>query len=225
MRLPATCFDLLLAAGDAAHAGSLRCPRCRGSTGSVIPWRAAARRDAAFPCSWTAPSRVGAIDVDATGADFYTVSGQKWLCGPDATGALYVRDPESTPARGSSPTRAPRATTSPRARGSRRRARGASTRRLRRSSSLAGARGGAHRVCRTGASSERASSTERCRALPAAQRVTTSSPRPGQGTLVSFRFDGDTAEAAAALYARGVVIRELPGTGLLRASVGWWNDE
>jgi selenocysteine lyase/cysteine desulfurase len=21
------------------------------------------------------------------------------------------------------------------------------------------------------------------------------------------------------------VIRELPGTGLLRASVGWWNDE
>src|SRR5256885_11094402 len=26
--------------------------------------------------------------------DFYTVSGQKWLCGPDSTGALYVRDPE-----------------------------------------------------------------------------------------------------------------------------------
>ena len=32
-------------------------------------------------------------------------------------------------------------------------------------------------------------------------------------------------EAVAALYERGVIVRELPGTGLLRASVGWWNDE
>ena len=37
----------------------------------------------------------GAIAVDAAPYDFYTVSGQKWLCGPDATGALYVRDPEA----------------------------------------------------------------------------------------------------------------------------------
>ncbi len=36
----------------------------------------------------------GAIAVDAKRFDFYTVSGQKWLCGPDSTGALYVRDPE-----------------------------------------------------------------------------------------------------------------------------------
>ena len=48
---------------------------------------------------------------------------------------------------------------------------------------------------------------------------------PGQATLVSFRSGGDAAEAVAALYERGVVLRELPGTGLLRASVGWWNDE
>jgi len=48
----------------------------------------------------------------------------------------------------------------------------------------------------------------------------------GQGTLVSFRVPGgDTAAAVAALYERGVVVRELPGTGLLRASVGWWNDD
>ena len=37
----------------------------------------------------------GAIAVDATAFDFYTVSGQKWLCGPDATGGLVVRDPEA----------------------------------------------------------------------------------------------------------------------------------
>ena len=29
----------------------------------------------------------------------------------------------------------------------------------------------------------------------------------------------------ARVHEHGVVIRELPGTGLLRASVGWWNDE
>jgi L-cysteine/cystine lyase len=36
---------------------------------------------------------VGAIpvDVSALDVDFYTVSGQKWLCGPEGTGALYVR--------------------------------------------------------------------------------------------------------------------------------------
>src|SRR5262249_55094642 len=36
----------------------------------------------------------GAIPIDLTGADFYTVSAQKWLCGPDPSGALFVRDPE-----------------------------------------------------------------------------------------------------------------------------------
>lgn len=31
------------------------------------------------------------VDVGALGVDYYTVSGQKWLCGPEGTGALYVR--------------------------------------------------------------------------------------------------------------------------------------
>jgi len=30
------------------------------------------------------------VDVHALGADYYTVSGQKWLCGPEGTGALVV---------------------------------------------------------------------------------------------------------------------------------------
>ena len=38
---------------------------------------------------------VGVIAVDATGLDYYTVSGQKWLCGPEGTGALVVADPEA----------------------------------------------------------------------------------------------------------------------------------
>jgi L-cysteine/cystine lyase len=31
------------------------------------------------------------VDVHASDVDFYTVSGQKWLLGPEGTGALYVR--------------------------------------------------------------------------------------------------------------------------------------
>ena len=31
------------------------------------------------------------VDVGELGCDFYTVSGQKWLLGPDTTGGLYVR--------------------------------------------------------------------------------------------------------------------------------------
>ncbi len=31
------------------------------------------------------------LDLPATGVDFYAVPGQKWLCGPEGVGALYVR--------------------------------------------------------------------------------------------------------------------------------------
>ena len=48
---------------------------------------------------------------------------------------------------------------------------------------------------------------------------------PGHATLVSFRPDGDAAETAKRLYEHGVIVRDLPGTGLVRASVGWWTSE
>jgi len=43
-------------------------------------------------------------------------------------------------------------------------------------------------------------------------------------TLVSFTVD-DPAAAKARCTEAGVVIRDLPGTPYLRASVGAWNDE
>jgi L-cysteine/cystine lyase len=62
--------------------------------GKVFPWHAL--RDATqVPVLVDGAQSAGAIEVDTAGADFYAVSGQKWLCGPDATGGLYVADPES----------------------------------------------------------------------------------------------------------------------------------
>jgi L-cysteine/cystine lyase len=65
------------------------------STGAVLPLReicelahragALVICDAAQACGMI-PSRVVDIGVDA-----YAISGQKWLCGPDGLGALYVR--------------------------------------------------------------------------------------------------------------------------------------
>jgi selenocysteine lyase/cysteine desulfurase len=164
----------------------------------------------------------GAVAVDAGGADFYTVSAQKWLCGPDATGALIVRDPETlgmrlvaypsvaeysiaegtfTPKEGAARFDA---TFTP-------------------ASSLAGLE--AALLDLPDGRHERARElTERFREalLAAGHEVAT---EPGQGTLVSFRVAGDSAAVVRALYERGVVVRDLPGTGLVRASVGWWNDE
>jgi hypothetical protein len=45
----------------------------------------------------------------------------------------------------------------------------------------------------------------------------------GDATLVSFTApSGDAAADAARLYDARVIVRDLPGTGWLRASCGWW---
>ena len=189
----------------------------------MFPWHEL--RDATqVPVLVDGAQSVGAIEVDATGADFYTVSAQKWLCGPDATGALYVADPESTARRGSSRTRRGDATTSPRAtwaaEGRRRALRHRASRRRPRSPGLEAAL-----TDLPAGRFERARElAERCREL-----LARAGPRrrhragPGDARLVSLA-GRHSRRASAALYERGVIVRELPGTGLLRASVGWWND-
>ena len=62
--------------------------------GTIFPWREL-REATNIPVLVDGAQSVGALSVDASDADFYTISAQKWLCGPDSTGALYVRDPES----------------------------------------------------------------------------------------------------------------------------------
>jgi L-cysteine/cystine lyase len=153
---------------------------------------------------------VGAIDVDATIADYYTVSGQKWLCGPELTGALYVAEPESLqPRRAPSPWSAPRSQAAhlelafhPR-------------------SLIAGFLTAlAERP--PDAAARGAAVTEACRRAleQAGIEVLTAA---NQSRLVAFRLSGDPEEVVGACQEQGVVIRHLPN-GWLRASCGWWNS-
>jgi selenocysteine lyase/cysteine desulfurase len=189
--------------------------------GTVFPWREL-QEATNVPVLVDGAQSAGALDVDATAADFYTVSAQKWLCGPDASGALYVRDPDAlTPRLVSYPGAASydiaEGTWEPKE-GARR-----FDPLFAPASSLAGLEAALTRLP-DGRFARARELAERCRAL-LLERGHDVVTEPGQGTLVSFRLEGDTAAAVAALYERGVMVRDLPGTGLMRASVGWWNDE
>ena len=49
---------------------------------------------------------------------------------------------------------------------------------------------------------------------------------PERATLVSWRAPADESAAIVRRLAEAdVIVRDLPGRGLVRASVGWWNDE
>ena len=57
------------------------------------------------------------------------------------------------------------------------------------------------------------------------QDATSSCPEQ-RATLVSWRVPAEeSADVVARLAEAGVIVRDLPGRGLVRASVGWWNDE
>lgn len=178
------------------------------------------RRESGVPMLADGAQGAGAIPVDVSGIDFYTVSAQKWLCAPDPAGALYVRDPDGlrvampsyfaqesyehdgafVPKDG-----APRFDGGwigpPALRGI--------------VAALA-----THPEWRYERAAEMAG---RCAELLAPHVEVVTPPR--HSTLVSFRPNGDPAELVTSLYERGVVVRELPGRNLVRASVGWWTNE
>jgi L-cysteine/cystine lyase len=189
--------------------------------GTVFPWREL--RDATgLPVLVDGAQAAGAIAVDATAADWYTISAQKWLCGPEATGALYIRDPAALPPRlvgylAAQSYDLKAATWEPKP-GAARFDMGFTP-----ASTTAGLEAALADLPsgRFQRSSELADSLH-TKLADLGQEVVT---QRGQATLVSWRPAGDSTEIVRALYDAGVLLRELPGTGLIRASVGWWNDE
>jgi L-cysteine/cystine lyase len=66
---------------------------------------------------------------------------------------------------------------------------------------------------------------ERLRELLAASGADVVTPAE-RATLVSWRVPADeSASVVSRLADADVIVRDLPGRGLVRASVGWWNDE
>lgn len=177
------------------------------------------REDAGVPVLVDGAQSAGAIPVDVGELDFYTLSGQKWSCGPESTGALYVRDPErlrvSQPTYLAQDSYEPTGAFVPRE----------GAKRFDVWIAVPALHGleAALRVHPSWRYERAAETAARCRELlaPHADVVTP----PGHSTLVSFRPPGDSTPLVAALHERGVIVRELPGRNLVRASCGWWTSE
>ena len=188
-------------------------------TGNLLPVDAI-KAETGLPLLVDGAQSVGAIPVVMGEIDYYTVSGQKWLCGPDATGALYARDPDSLrvalPTYWSRETHATDGTFTP-VEGARRFDTGPIP-----VPSLAGLEV-ALRIAPPTRHDDARAITERCRELLADRFDAITAP--DQATLVTFEPDGDAADAVARLYDAGVVVRDIPDTGWVRVSCGYWNTE
>jgi L-cysteine/cystine lyase len=188
-------------------------------TGHVLPIDAI-KAETGLPLLVDGAQSVGAIPVDVGAADFYTVSGQKWLCGPDATGALYVRDPDALavalPSYWSREAHGLDGSFEP-VEGARRFDTGPIP-----VPSLAGLET-ALRIVPPSCFDDAREITDRCRELLLGRVDVVTVP--GQATLVTFRPHVDAADTVARLYDAGVVVRDIPETGWVRVSCGYWNTD
>ena len=200
-----------------SHVGWLR--------GDVVPALDGIPRD--VPVLLDGAQGAGAIpvDVQALGVAFYAAAGQKWLCGPVGTGMLYVApewqdrlapigptymsfaDPKGPADDWSLHTGARRHDTPALA------------------PELSAAAVAAHDLLESyGWDGVHARARDLAAAF--ADRLAESGrtvAERGPTTLVSWT-ERDPQAALGRLGAAGVALRDLPGTNLLRASVGAWND-
>ncbi|MDP1847834.1 MAG: aminotransferase class V-fold PLP-dependent enzyme [Solirubrobacteraceae bacterium] len=166
-----------------------------------------------------------AIDVATLGCAFYAGSGQKWLCGPVGSGMLWISPDWSERLPATGPTymnlEDPGAGLDavPRATAARHDASAQSAETHAAALAALEVLGGAGWP----AVHERAADLAARLADALAERGREVAPRD-RTTLVSWQ-DSDPEATRGRLADAGVIIRDLPGTGLLRASVGAWNDE
>ena len=206
------------------------------STGAVLPARRLVELAHAHgvPVAIDGAQAAGAIPVEADliGAEFYATSGQKWLLGPEGTGALAVSERALSWAE---PTFAGFfSTATPYAAG--REMLWADARRFEpagfhQPSVAALARSVGWLSMQVGlpwaharASGLASETAERLSRIPGVRLVT---PRRNMGTLVTFRIAGWTPEAALDELGRRIflIARPIPGMAAIRLSVGCWNTE
>jgi L-cysteine/cystine lyase len=200
------------------------CSHVSWASGCFAP---AALSEVDVPVVFDGAQGIGAVDVDVTklGCDAYAGSGQKWCCGPDGSGSLWV-----------SPALRERIAVSRRGYGNL----------LEANDGLdAALQPDARRFDAPSLSAEAlacslaaAEVLERCGWPAVWERARTLAARlaemlaaagrevvpRGPSTLVSFSSP-DAESERDRLAERGVVVRNLPGSQRLRASVGAWNDE
>jgi selenocysteine lyase/cysteine desulfurase len=208
-------------------------PRTRLVACSHVSWvtgrvfDAAALADAAVPVLLDGAQGLGAVPVDvrALGCDFYAASGQKWLCGPNGLGYLYLRgETAGTLVPGSVSFGSLAQPEEPLDLHLHEDARRFETGLLA-PHDLAWAEA-AHGVFESAgweAVHERAVSLATGLAGELAERGIRVAPR-GRSTLVSWEVEDPPAEVGR-LLDQGIVVRALPGRPYVRASIGAWTSQ
>ncbi len=191
------------------------------TTGAVLPVHEL-KAATGLPILVDGAQSVGVMPVDANGLDYYTISGQKWLCGPEGTGALVVAEPDALriahpsylsqqgyeqdgafePKDGAArfdPNVTPTAAVAGL------------------QAAIAAIPDWAHERARDMAERFRVRLAEAgCDVVVPDERA----------TLVSWRVPVEVSAGVVARLAEvGVIVRDLPGRGLVRASVGWWTND
>lgn len=214
-----------VAAAVSADTRLVACSHVSWMNGSLCPVRELAELD--VPVVLDGAQGVGAVPVDVNelGCAAYSGAGQKWLCGPDGLGMLYVspalREQLAVRRRGYSnmvePNDGLRASLHDDARRFDTLCLNAET--------LASGLAAWKLLDLVGLDAIHA------RASALAQRLVEMLQQAGrrvaprsQSTLVSFSSE-DPGTERERLKQLGVLLRDIPGSGMLRASIGAWNDE
>ncbi|MDP9362844.1 MAG: aminotransferase class V-fold PLP-dependent enzyme [Chloroflexota bacterium] len=236
--------DVAHGEGDVAGAiAALLSPRTRVVALSHVMWSSGAIVD--LPAVAAAAHRVGAlvvvdgaqaggqvpIDLHASGVDAYAFAGQKWLCGPEGTGALFVRHDRLTDI---APTYLRYAQLDPSgfllpAAGANRYEIGEfyGPAVLAQEAALLWLR---DEVGLDWAYARTAEMGHRCRdGLARLDGVTVTTPRDRMAGLVCFQAAGMTPQdVAAKLYEQDLTIRYVaypPGPAVARVACAWWHTE
>ncbi len=205
------------------------------STGAVLPIRSiceVAHRHGVLVAVDGAQSFAAIpVDVRELGCDFYAVPGQKWLCGPEGTGALYMAErvwSQTQPmVAGYFTVQAFSLTGGMLPHPDARRFEAATAQPACLAGQLAAARWLTEEVGTEWAFARiHQLAAKAHKALSAIDGVTVLTPKKAHAGLITFTIDGVAPEdGVKALAEQGILIRPIPEPEALRLSTGFYNTE